>query len=208
MPASAEVNGNGVFRYGPGGGFPNSTYQDASYWVDVRFEVTPPPTGPQSIFGQIVPPNTATQDTSSVELGVKFTSDVAGTISAIRFYRAIPESAGFRVSLWSASGSLLRQANAVEVPFPTPGWQTIDLFPPVAIEPGITYVASYFALHGGYSYQHQGLATPVSSGSLTALGDGTFGGNGVYRYAPSSTFPDSSYLASNYFVDVVFTATP
>ncbi len=206
MPASATVNGNGVYRYGVGGGFPTNSYQDASYWVDVRFEATAPPPGPQNIFGNVVPPNTATQDTTSVELGVKFTSNVAGTISAIRFYRAVPESAGYRVSLWSPSGSLLRQANAVEVPFPTPGWQTIGLFPPVAIEPGIPYVASYFALHGGYSYEHQGLANPVTSGSLTALGDGALGGNGVYRYTASSAFPENSYLSFNYFVDVVFTA--
>jgi hypothetical protein len=29
--------GNGVYRYGTGGGFPTSTYQSSNYWVDLTF---------------------------------------------------------------------------------------------------------------------------------------------------------------------------
>jgi methionine-rich copper-binding protein CopC len=36
-PLSAPASGNGVFRYGAGGGFPTSTYNSANYWVDVVF---------------------------------------------------------------------------------------------------------------------------------------------------------------------------
>ena len=39
--------GNGVFIYGPTGGFPNNTFQSGNYWVDVAFNTTPgSPTGP------------------------------------------------------------------------------------------------------------------------------------------------------------------
>ena len=30
--------GNGVYRYGTGGGFPTSTFQSSNYWVDVVFQ--------------------------------------------------------------------------------------------------------------------------------------------------------------------------
>jgi len=39
---------------------------------------------------------------------------------------------------------------------------------------------------------------------LHALADGVSGGNGVFAYSASSTFPTNSYQASNYWVDVVF----
>ena len=41
------------------------------------------------------------------------------------------------------------------------------------------------------------------TGPLTALADGAAGGNGVYRYGAGG-FPDQTYNASNYWVDVVF----
>jgi hypothetical protein len=35
--ASGVDGGNGVYRYGSGGGFPTNTYRAANYWVDVVF---------------------------------------------------------------------------------------------------------------------------------------------------------------------------
>ena len=43
---------------------------------------------------------------------------------------------------------------------------------------------------------------------LHALTDGVLGGNGVYAYGVSSAFPDQTYNAANYWVDVVFQAGP
>ncbi|RZS40925.1 Ig-like domain-containing protein [Herbihabitans rhizosphaerae] len=36
-PASTEIAGNGVYRYGNGGAFPTDTYNAANYWVDIVF---------------------------------------------------------------------------------------------------------------------------------------------------------------------------
>ena len=47
------------------------------------------------------------------------------------------------------------------------------------------------------------LARRPLTGPLTALRDGTDGGNGVYRYGASG-FPNSTFRSSNYWVDVVF----
>jgi Domain of unknown function (DUF4082) len=44
-PLSALVNGDGggdgVYRYGVGGGFPTSTFNSSNYWVDVVFDDNP-----------------------------------------------------------------------------------------------------------------------------------------------------------------------
>jgi len=74
----------------------------------------------------------------------------------------------------------------------------------VAVTAGTVYVASYFAPAGGYAADGGGLSTGVDSGLLHALADGVSGGNGVFAYSASSTFPTNSYQASNYWVDVVF----
>ena len=47
-----------------------------------------------------------------------------------------------------------------------------------------------------------GLASAVTNGPLTALA-----GGGVYAYGSSNTFPTSTYQASNYWVDVVYSPT-
>jgi hypothetical protein len=36
------ANGNGVFHYGPTGGFPSDTFQSGNYWVDVVFNDSGP----------------------------------------------------------------------------------------------------------------------------------------------------------------------
>ena len=48
-------------------------------------------------------------------------------------------------------------------------------------------------------------ATGVDNGPLQLLQDGVSGGNGVYGYSASSTFPSQTWQATNYWVDVVFT---
>jgi hypothetical protein len=67
-------------------------------------------------------------------------------------------------------------------------------------------VASYFAPSGRYSGDNNFFAVGgVDNGVLHLLQDGVSGGNGLYRYGSSSGFPSQTYLASNYWVDVVFT---
>ena len=71
------------------------------------------------------------------------------------------------------------------------------------ITAGTTYVASYFAPGGHYSMTPTGLATATDNGPLRALGDAT-SANGVYQYSAASSFPDKSWNAANYWVDVMF----
>ncbi len=139
-------------------------------------------------------------DPNSVELGVKFTADAGGLITGLRFYKG-PGNTGTHVAdLWSASGTLLATATFTDES--ASGWQQVNFSTPVAITAGATYVASYHT-SGGYSADSNYFANPVVSGDLTAPA----AGNGVYAYGTGSVFPNSTYGASNYWVDVVYTRT-
>jgi hypothetical protein len=156
-----------------------------------------------STFGKV-----AESDIQPVELGMKFRADVDGSVSAVRFFRAVPVDSGYTVHIWSATGELLGMGIAIEGQSPTPGWQTIQVYPPVAVKAGVTYVASYYASKGQYSVSEGFFSnTTVTNGPLLALGDGVDGGNGVFAYGEGGGFPMQSYNANNYWVDVLFTPT-
>ncbi len=147
-------------------------------------------------------------DTQPVELGVKFRSDVDGKVSAVRFYRAVPIASGYSVHVWSATGELLGKGVAIEGQQPTPGWQTIQVYPPVPITAGRTYIASYYASEGQYSVAENFFTnTTTTNGPLRALSDGVDGGNGVYVYGEGGGFPNQTHHASNYWVDIIFAPT-
>ena len=76
---------------------------------------------------------------------------------------------------------------------------------PVAITANTTYVASYHAPRGNYAVSEDFFAAgAVNNPPLRALGNGEDGGNGLYGYGPSGTFPTGVYRTENYWVDVVF----
>lgn len=168
----------------------------------------PPPAGtcPCSIWNDTVAPvTTATDDTSAVEVGVKFRTDSDGWIYGIRFFKGVGNGGTHTGSLWSATGARLALVTFTNES--TSGWQQAMFSTPVAVKAGTTYVASYFAPAGRYAadgnYFTSGTATPP----VRALANGSDGGNGVYRYGPSS-FPDQTAGPTNYWVDVVFDRTP
>ncbi|MFF4546702.1 DUF4082 domain-containing protein [Streptomyces sp. NPDC001435] len=149
-----------------------------------------------------VPGTVNAGDGSSVELGVKFRTTVAGSITAVRFYKSPANTGTHTGSLWSASGT--RLATGTFTNETASGWQQLNFATPVSVKANTTYVASYFAPNGGYSYDG-GYFSSGDAGlaPLTALKSGTDGGNGVYRYTSTSAFPSSQSSGSNYWVDVV-----
>ena len=303
-PASEAIDGNGVYRYGAGGGFPTSSYNETNYWVDLVMEGVPDTTAPivtnmvpapglvavdssQSIVASFdgavdtgtvsfdlqhngsdvpatlsfpdavtaeltpdaplapgttydasisatdlagnamaaphtwsfttdtgvgatpatlwttatVPDVESANDSAAVEVGVKFSPDVDGSITAIRYYRG-PGNDGPHVGhLWTDQGALLGSAtfaNETEV-----GWQQAAFTQPIPVSAGALYVASYQAPNGNYSYTGGALSSTIERAPLRAPSSGSSGGNGVYRYGTSS-FPDQSFGAASYLVDVVF----
>ncbi len=139
---------------------------------------------------------------SSVELGVKFRSDVAGTITGIRFYKASANTGTHVGNLWSSTGTKL--ATATFTNETASGWQQVNFSAPVPITANTVYVASYHANTGHYSADVNGFATGVDNPPLHALANGVSGGNSVYAYGTSSAFPTQTWNAANYWVDVVF----
>ena len=142
---------------------------------------------------------------SSVELGVKFRSDVAGIITGIRFYKASDNTGTHVGNLWSSTGTNL--ATVTFTGETGSGWQQMLFSSPVAITANTVYVASYHADAGHYSADVNYFATTgVDNPPLHALADGVSGGNGVFAYGTSSAFPTQTWNAANYWVDVVFNA--
>ncbi len=149
------------------------------------------------------PANPSVADTNAVELGVKFRSDEAGSITGVRFYKGSTNTGTHSGTLWSSTGALL--ATATFTGESASGWQEVTFATPVAINANTTYVASYFAPVGGYAGDNNFFATAgVDNPPLHALANGVDGGNGVYAYGTSSSFPSGTYQSSNYWVDVVF----
>jgi hypothetical protein len=139
---------------------------------------------------------------SAIELGMKFTADWTGAISAIRFYKGTSNTGTHVGNLWSSTGQLL--ATATFTNEMASGWQQVNLAPPVAITANTVYVVSYHT-PGGYSANYGYFNTAVDNAPLHAVVNSDSNGNGVYTYGASSVFPGSSGYGTNYWVDVVFT---
>ena len=158
-----------------------------------------------TIFDLATPAMIDSFDAGDVNVGVKFTPSTQGLITGIRFYKASTNTGTHVGDLWSASGQLL--ASATFSNESASGWQTVSFSQPVTINAGTTYVASYFAPNGHYSYTSGGLSSAVTNGPLTALGNGS-SPNGVYAYDGAAGFPTNSGNGANYWVDVLFIPTP
>ena len=139
-------------------------------------------------------------DASAVNLGVQFQAGTNGYVTGVRFYKESDNTGTHVGGLWSSTGTLL--ASGTFSSESASGWQELDFASPVAVTAGTTYVASYHTNVGHYAQTVNGLVSAVANGPLTALASG-----GVYGYSSSSAFPSSSFSASNYWVDAVFSQT-
>ena len=132
------------------------------------------------------------------ELGVRVVSDVAGQITAVRFWKGAGESGPHTGHVWTATGQLL--ATVVFTTESASGWQQQPLVPPVAMAANVEYVVSVSTPPNQLFGVTPNVlaAAPLVNGHLRALA----GNNGVY--GAIGTFPAGSYDSSNYFRDLVF----
>jgi hypothetical protein len=303
-PSSIAANGQGVYQYG--GGFPNSSYNDTNYWVDVTVvtegaDVTPPSvttrvpvanatgvspgTGVTATFSKpvnaesvsmsvtangggavagttrVAPDGTSvsfapnvdlagsttytvsvsatdlqgnampsphtwsfttgvagacpctlfravdtpavTANDSPVELGMRITPSVNGSITAVRFYKTANDPGTHTGSLWSPTGQRLATGTFTnETPS---GWQTLTFSSPIAVTADTTYVVSFYTSAGRYGYTTQYFTANKTKGPLTAPATTATAPNGVYRYGGGGTMPSDNGGGTNYWVDAVFT---
>ena len=157
---------------------------------------------PCSLFGERVPDVTATNDTSNVEVGVKFVPAADGYVTGIRFFKGQGNTGTHTGTLWTATGTPL--ASGTFTGESSSGWQTLLFSTAFPVSGGSTYIASYNAPQGHYA------ATPNfftssdwSAPPLLARGQPSGEANGVYR--DGHGFPTESYANTNYWVDALYT---
>jgi hypothetical protein len=190
---------NGVYSYGPNS-FPTLSNRATNYWVDVIFTLNPP----RTLWKETDAPTTpSVDDGGPLELGVKFLSETAGKIKGIRFYKGTGNTGTHAATLWTTGGAPL--ATATFTSETESGWQEVLFAEPVEIAANTTYVASYYAPNGRYAATGSYFSTSRDSAPLHAPSSTVANGNGVFKYGASS-FPDQSFNATNYWVDVVFEA--
>ena len=142
-------------------------------------------------------------DANALELGVKFRADVDGNITGVRFYKYSQNTGTHIGSIWTTSGTQL--ATVTFTNESASGWQQATFATPVTITANTIYIVSYHTNTGFYGVTEPGFTTAVDNAPLHALSDTTAGGNGVFIYSAGVAFPNQSFNASNYWVDVVFT---
>uniref|UniRef100_UPI003221B509 DUF4082 domain-containing protein n=1 Tax=Intrasporangium sp. TaxID=1925024 RepID=UPI003221B509 len=168
----------------------------AKTWTFTTAQPDPTPgVCPCSIWTDATTPDVLAEPDSKVEVGTAFTTDTAGSITGVRFYKGAANTGPHTVSLWNSSGT--RLATATSTDETTQGWQTVTFDQPVAVTSGTTYIVSYLAGNGNYSVTESGLATPIDRSPLHTLATGG-------RYAYGGGFPSNTYNSS-YFVDPIFT---
>ena len=145
------------------------------------------------------PRQPADPDRRSVELGTRFSTSTAGTVTALLFYKHAANSGRHVGSLWAASGR--RLASVTFTGETASGWQVARLATPVALTAGSAYVVSYHAPAGRYADDtgYFGPGRTRTAGPLTATA-------GVYAYGPAPAMPTSTWRRSTYYVDVAFVA--
>lgn len=160
--------------------------------------------GPYSALGLAVPAHVDSGDTGSVMLGLRVTPNQNGFISGVRFYKSAANTGTHTGTLWNAAGAQL--ATATFTYETASGWQTAKFVSPVAVTSGQTYVVSYLAPNGRYSYQTGYWDYSGTAAAPLSIAGG-FGSAPAGVYNTDGNFPTNSYEGSNYFVDAVFEST-
>jgi hypothetical protein len=163
---------------------------------------TAAPVGADSIWSNSYVPYENAYSSGSYEVGVKFTSTLAGNVTGIRFYKQTWMGGYLHVGhLWSSTGQLLASANFTSES--AAGWQQVNLSRPVGIQSNTVYIVS-FSTGGGYFGITTGFfnAGGYANGPLEALPNSVAGGDGVYNRP--GQFPSVGGNGMNFWADVAF----
>src|SRR5215831_16654395 len=168
----------------------------------VNFSGTPNTSNPETLFTTQTPASVNLSDGANVnyELGTVFTSDIAGTIAAIRFWKASSETGTHTGRLWTAAGQML--ASVTFSNETGSGWQQQSLATPVPVAANTQYVVTVNTGATFYVATTGGLASQITNLDLSSV----VGANGLF--GPPGQFPTSTFNNSNYFRDIVFVPGP
>ncbi|WP_375422892.1 DUF4082 domain-containing protein [uncultured Friedmanniella sp.] len=150
----------------------------------------------ESVLGTARPLVAAYPDGDSLTVGLRFTADASGSVSGVRFYKGAGNGGTHIGALYSSTGALLAQATFANET--ASGWQAVAFSKPVAVSEGGTYTAATSMPEGRYAVT-KAYDWPVTGANLTGVA-------GTYNYGSTLRYPQSTYNASNYFIDVTFSA--
>lgn len=152
---------------------------------------------PYSIFTDQIPLDADVTDSVPYELGLKFQSTVSGLVLGVRHYKSALETGVHTGRLWAADGTLLASVNFENES--ESGWQSQFLLTPLPVNANTTYVVSVNS-NLYYPITINSFDNPLVNKNLVAVADNN---NGFYNLTPG-LFPNTSYLNSNYFRDIIF----
>jgi len=140
--------------------------------LTARFTVSNPP--PWSLFAAAPAPDPATFRPGHPNAGVSFTTETAGSVSAVRYFEVATATGSDEVELDGPGGTLAWGAVAHGA---GAGWAELHFVSPVGIAPGVVYTVALHA-KGGTT------AAPVPPGGQSTRGplhpaDGTSGLGGA-----------------------------
>lgn len=163
---------------------------------------TAAPAPTDSLWSSTYTPSENAYAYGSYEVGMKFSTDVAGTVSGVKFYKQTWMDGYNHVGhLWSSNGTLL--ATVTFTSETAYGWQQASFSNPVTLTPGATYEVSFSTGGGYFGITTNGFnSSGYSNGPLHALPNSLYSGNGVY--GSSGSFPMTSGNGMNFWVDVLF----
>ena len=121
----------------------------------------------------------------------------------MRFYKDARNTGTHYGHLWTSGGT--RLAEVLFAGKTASGWQTAFFATPVPISANTRYVASYHTDVGNFSVTENYFSRSYYKVPLYAYSSSQVSGNGVYKYSTTRAFPNQSYQARNYWVDVIFT---
>jgi hypothetical protein len=148
------------------------------------------------------PANIDSFDPNPNELGAKFRVTTTAQVLGVKFYKAGANTGTHVGKLWSSSGKLLASGNFTGES--ASGWQTMTFASPVSIGANTTYIVSYYAPTGHYSYDSSYFTSHgAGDGIVKQLQSGVDGSNGVYNIGTGGGFPTSSWNDTNYWVDAI-----
>lgn len=168
------------------------------------FTTAKPPNAPGvcpcSLFSdETTPTILEVNDGVPLSLGTRFTADVKGVVTGVRFYKSAGNTGTHVGSLWNQNG--IELASGTFANESASGWQQLTFATPVAIAKNTPYVVSYRSTSGRYSASPNAFAErDLSWNPLRVTST-----SGAYTYAAG--FPGSS-SSTSYLVDVVFEKTP
>ena len=156
---------------------------------------TPASAATESLFSSVTPSRASDPDATAVTVGTKITVKASGRLTGVRFYKGTGNTGTHTGAIFIADGGLSVRGTFTNES--ASGWQTWKPASAVYVAAGTELVVAVHMPQGRYAVQNQ-YSWPRQTASLTGTG-------GVYSYGSGVRFPTSTYQASSYFIDPVFT---